>query len=73
MAKSTSNRIIATPSSYAKEHYLYIQEVGTLQSIEPQCLFSPAALPQSFAIASVGEYGAERESAFVYYSNILLF
>ena len=35
MAKSTSNRIIATPSSYAKEHYLYIQEVGTLQSIEP--------------------------------------
>lgn len=35
MAKSTSNRIIATPSSYAKEHYLYVQEVGTLQSLEP--------------------------------------
>lgn len=35
MAKSTSNRIITTPSSYAKEHYLYVQEVGTLQSLEP--------------------------------------
>lgn len=35
MAKSTSNRIITTPSSYAKKHYLYVQEVGTLQSIEP--------------------------------------
>lgn len=35
MAKSTSDRIIATPSSYAKEHYLYVQEVGTLQSLEP--------------------------------------
>lgn len=35
MAKSASNRIIATPSSYAKEHYLYVQEVGTLQSLEP--------------------------------------
>jgi len=34
MAKSTSNRIIATPSSYAREHYLYVQEVGTLQSLE---------------------------------------
>ena len=35
MAKSTSTRIIATPSSYAREHYLYVQEVGTLQSLEP--------------------------------------
>lgn len=35
MAKSSSNRIIATPSSYAREHYLYVQEVGTLQSLEP--------------------------------------
>ena len=35
MAKSSSNRILATPSSYAKEHYLYVQEVGTLQSLEP--------------------------------------
>lgn len=35
MAKSTSNRIISTPSSHAKEHYLYVQEVGTLQSLEP--------------------------------------
>ena len=35
MAKSTSERIIATPSSHAREHYLYVQEVGTLQSLEP--------------------------------------
>lgn len=35
MAKSTSNRIISTPSSYAKEHYIFVQEVGTLQSLEP--------------------------------------
>lgn len=35
MAKSSSNRIISTPSTYAKQHYLYVQEVGTLQSIEP--------------------------------------
>lgn len=35
MAKSTSNRIISTPSPYAKEHYFYVQEVGTLQSLEP--------------------------------------
>ncbi len=30
-----SNRIISTPSSHAKEHYLYVQETGSLQSIEP--------------------------------------
>lgn len=35
MAASKSNRIIATPSQYAKEHYLYVQEVGTLQSLSP--------------------------------------
>lgn len=35
MAKSSSNRIITTPSAYAKEHYLHVQEVGTLQSLEP--------------------------------------
>ncbi|MBQ8591688.1 MAG: AraC family transcriptional regulator [Lachnospiraceae bacterium] len=35
MAKSLSNRILATPSAYAKEHFLYVQETGTLQSIEP--------------------------------------
>ena len=35
MEKSRSNRILATPSSYAKTHYLYVQEVGTLKSIEP--------------------------------------
>jgi len=33
--KSRSRRIIATPSPYSKEHYLYVQEVGTLTSIEP--------------------------------------
>lgn len=35
MAKSRSNRIITTPSAYAKAHFLYVQETGTLQSIEP--------------------------------------
>ena len=35
MAKSKSNRILATPSAYARKHYLYVQEVGTLQSLEP--------------------------------------
>ena len=35
MAKSRSNRVLATPSSYAKNHYLFVQEIGTLQSLEP--------------------------------------
>ena len=35
MAKSSSNRILVTPSSYAKAHYLYVQEVGSLKSLEP--------------------------------------
>lgn len=30
-----SNRILATPSVYAKEHYLYVQEIGTLKSLVP--------------------------------------
>lgn len=34
MAKSQSERILATPSPYAKEHFLYVQEVGSLQSLE---------------------------------------
>ena len=35
MAKSTSDRILSTPSAYARKHYLFVQEVGTLQSLEP--------------------------------------
>jgi len=35
MAKSRSNRILATPSDNAKKHLLYVQEVGSLESIEP--------------------------------------
>lgn len=35
MAKSSSNRILATPSRHARSHYLYVQETGTLQSLEP--------------------------------------
>lgn len=35
MSSSRSNRIISTPSSYAKEHFLYVQEIGFLKSIEP--------------------------------------
>lgn len=33
--KSSSDRILATPSAYAKAHYYYVQEIGTLQSLEP--------------------------------------
>lgn len=35
MNNFNSNRIITTPSSYARDHYLYVQETGSLQSIEP--------------------------------------
>lgn len=35
MSKRLSNRIITTPSSYARDHYLYVQETGSLQSTEP--------------------------------------
>lgn len=35
MASSKSNRIIATPSAFARTHYLYVQEVGSLQSLVP--------------------------------------
>lgn len=35
MSNFSSNRIITTPSSYARDHYLYVQETGSLQSIEP--------------------------------------
>lgn len=35
MASSQSKRILATPSSYAKKNYLYVQEVGTLTSLKP--------------------------------------
>ena len=34
-ATSSSNRILATPSSYAKANYLYAQEAGTLTSLRP--------------------------------------
>lgn len=35
MQERLSNRIITTPSAYAREHYLYVQETGSLHSIEP--------------------------------------
>lgn len=35
MEKSSSVRVLATPSAYAKKHYLYVQEAGTLKSITP--------------------------------------
>ncbi len=35
MAKSVSERILVTPSSYTKSHYLYVQETGTLKSLQP--------------------------------------
>lgn len=35
MEKTRSERVLVTPSPYAKAHYLYVQETGSLQSIEP--------------------------------------
>lgn len=35
MKSSSSDRILVTPSPYAKEHYLYIQEIGSLKSLHP--------------------------------------
>lgn len=35
MPKSSSKRILETPSAYARRHYYYVQEIGTLQSLEP--------------------------------------
>ncbi len=35
MAKTASERILVTPSSYTKSHYLYVQETGTLKSLQP--------------------------------------
>ncbi|MCH5270398.1 MAG: helix-turn-helix domain-containing protein [Lachnospiraceae bacterium] len=35
MSDSASKRILKTPSAYTKAHYLYVQEVGTLKSLNP--------------------------------------
>ncbi len=35
MATSASERILATPSAYAKDNCLYVQEIGTLKSLKP--------------------------------------
>lgn len=35
MKTSDSDRILVTPSAYAKKHYLYLQEIGVLKSILP--------------------------------------
>ncbi|WWR15514.1 AraC family transcriptional regulator [Lachnospiraceae bacterium JLR.KK008] len=35
MINTSSDRVLVTPSPYAKEHYLYVQEIGTLQSLHP--------------------------------------
>lgn len=35
MTNSISDRILSTPSGYAKQHYLYVQEIGTLTSVKP--------------------------------------
>lgn len=35
MKTSEGKRVIATPSPFAKKHYLYVQEVGFLKSVEP--------------------------------------
>lgn len=35
MPKSVSDRILVTPSSYARKYYLHVQETGSLTSTEP--------------------------------------
>ena len=35
MNSSISDRVLVTPSPYAKEHYLYVQEIGSLKSLSP--------------------------------------
>ncbi len=35
MLVSNSSRILATPTSFAKSNFLYVQEVGSLQSLSP--------------------------------------
>ncbi len=35
MATSVSERILATPSAYAKDNFMYVQEIGTLKSLKP--------------------------------------
>ena len=35
MATSVSERILATPSAYAKANLMYVQEIGTLKSLKP--------------------------------------
>lgn len=35
MAVSNSSRILATPTAFAKQNFLYVQEVGSLQSLSP--------------------------------------
>ena len=32
---SVSDRVILTPSAYARAHYLYAQEIGSLRSLKP--------------------------------------
>lgn len=34
-ALTHSRRILATPSHFAREHFLYVQEVGSLQNVKP--------------------------------------
>lgn len=35
MRTAASERILVTPSSYSRNHYLYVQEIGSLKSLEP--------------------------------------
>lgn len=35
MTVSNSSRILATPTAFAKSHFLYVQEIGSLQSVSP--------------------------------------
>ncbi len=53
--KSVSDRIIVTPSPFAKAHYLYVQEVGTLTSTSPHISSRDNLLSYLFMIVTKGK------------------
>lgn len=65
MEKSSSIRVLGTPSSYAKKHYLYVQEAGTLKSITPH-ISKRANLTSFLFIVILSGHGTIRYKEEVY-------
>lgn len=63
MAITKSNRVISAPSSFARANYLYVQEVGSLQSIEPHLSKRDNLASYLFFIVSKG-------SGYLFYRGI---